>query len=56
MALMFELASVSVASWIFVELLFVGFVDVRRMLLGQEMSYSKLFKTFPLAVILPTVM
>ena len=58
-ALMFELVSASVASLIFVTLLFVafvGFIDVRRMILGQEISYSKLSKTVPLAIISLTVL
>ena len=54
-ALVFEPVSVSVASSIFVTILFVGFVDMCRMLLGQERSYSKLSKTVSLAVISPTV-
>ena len=57
-ALMFELISASFASSIFVTLLFVafaGFIDVRRMILGQEISYSKLSKTVPLSIIPPTV-
>ena len=56
---MFELVSASVASSIFVTLLFVafvGFIDVRRMILGQEISYSKLSKTVPLAIISLTVL
>ena len=53
---MFELASGRVAPLIFGMLLFVRFIDVRRMLLGQEISYSKLSKTVPLIIISITVL
>ena len=51
---MFECVSVSVLSSIFATLLFVGFIAVLRMLIGQEILYYKLSKTVPLAIILPT--
>ena len=52
---MFELFSVSIVSSIFLELPLVGFVDVRRILLGKEISYSKIFKTAPLDIFSPAV-
>ena len=52
---MFELVSVSVFNSIFVTLLFVGFGNVSHMLLGHEISYSKLSKTVPLGILSPSV-
>ena len=51
---MFELVSVYVASSMFVVLLFVVFVAVSRVLLGQERLYSKIYKKIPFAIIIPT--
>ena len=49
--MMFESFSVSIASLIFAKLLFVVFIYVRRMILGQEISHSKFSKTVPLDIV-----
>ena len=54
-SLMLEPVSVSFVCLILANLLSVGFVYVRRMLTGQGMSYFNIYKTVPLAIILPTV-
>ena len=55
-AFMFEVVSVSVASLIFAILLFVGFIALHRMILGQERSYYNISKNFLLVMILPKVL
>ena len=51
-SLIFGLVSGKVASLIFSTLLFVGFISVCRMVLGQEILYSKISKNVPLDIIL----
>ena len=53
---MFELVSVRVLSSVFATLLFVGFVHVRHVTIGQEISYSKISKTVSFFIWVPLVL